>query len=84
MSRQEAALRSNARHEGATKGILVTTSHYGRDSRAFSSDKPITLINGNQLVYMLEKHGHRVRIDVDEAKAKRIAERATLRADSQQ
>src|SRR5262249_25898800 len=27
--------------EGATKGILVTTSHYGRDSREFAKDKPI-------------------------------------------
>jgi restriction system protein len=58
--------------EGATKGILVTTAHYGRDSRAFVKDKPITLIDGSNLVYLLEEHGHKVRIDVKAARAKRI------------
>jgi restriction system protein len=48
--------------EGATKGILVTTSHYGRDSREFAKDKPITLIDGENLVYMFQKHGHSVHI----------------------
>lgn len=43
--------------EGATKGILVTTSHFGSDSREFAKDKPITLIDGENLVYMLQKHG---------------------------
>jgi restriction system protein len=57
--------------EGATKGILVTTAHYGRDSQSFVKDKPITLIDGSNLVYLLEEHGHKVRIDVDAARAKR-------------
>jgi restriction system protein len=48
--------------EGATKGILVTTSHFGRDSREFAKDKPITLIDGENLVYMLQKHGRNVHI----------------------
>jgi restriction system protein len=48
--------------EGATKGILVTTSHYGRDSREFAKDKPITLIDGENLVYMFQKHGRNVHI----------------------
>jgi len=56
--------------EGATKGILVTTAHYGRDSRSFVKDKPITLIDGSNLVYLLEEHGHKVRIDVAAARAK--------------
>ena len=34
-------------NEGATKGILVTTSNYGRDAHDFAKDKPITLINGS-------------------------------------
>src|SRR5947209_10692880 len=38
--------------EGATKGILVTTSYFGRESREFAKDKPITLIDGPQLVYL--------------------------------
>ena len=54
--------------EGAVKGILVTTAHYGRDAREFVKDKPISLIDGSNLVYLLEQHGHRVRIDIDEAR----------------
>ncbi len=43
--------------EGAVKGILVTTSHFGRDSREFAKDKPISLIDGENLVYMFQQHG---------------------------
>ena len=55
-------------NEGATKGILVTTSDYGPDSYAFASNKPITLLNGNNLLYLLEKHGHHAIIDLKGAK----------------
>jgi restriction system protein len=48
--------------EGAVKGILVTTSYFGRDSREFAKDKPITLLDGENLVYMFQKHGHNVHI----------------------
>jgi restriction system protein len=48
--------------EGATKGILVTTSYYGRDSREFAKDKPMTLIDGENLVHMFQKHGHHLHI----------------------
>jgi restriction system protein len=48
--------------EGATKGILVTTSHFGRDSREFAKDKPITLIDGENLIHMFQKHGRNVHI----------------------
>jgi restriction system protein len=48
--------------EGATKGILVTTSYYGRDSREFAKDKPLTLIDGENLVHMFQKHGRNVQI----------------------
>jgi restriction system protein len=48
--------------EGATKGILVTTSYFGRDSREFAKDKPITLIDGGNLVHMFQKHSHNVYI----------------------
>jgi restriction system protein len=50
--------------EGATKGILVTTSHYGRDSREFAKDKPIMLIDGPNLVHMFQKYGHDVHITI--------------------
>jgi restriction system protein len=55
-------------NEGANKGILVTTSYYGSDAYEFSKGKPIQLIDGNNLLYLLEQHGHKARIDLKEAK----------------
>ena len=55
-------------NEGATKGILVTTSHYGNDAYEFAKGKPITLLDGNNLLSLLEKHGYNARIDIIEAK----------------
>lgn len=55
-------------NEGAAKGILVTTAYFGADSREFVKDKPLTLIDGPRLVYMLEEHGHKVRIDLAQAR----------------
>ncbi len=55
-------------NEGANKGILVTTSDYGSDSYEFAKGKPITLLNGANLLYLLEKHGTRAKIDIKEAK----------------
>jgi restriction system protein len=55
-------------NEGATKGILVTTSDYGKDSYEFAKNKPITLLNGSNLLSLLEKHGHKARINISEAK----------------
>lgn len=45
-------------HEGATKGILVTTSFYGKEAYDFAKDKPITLIDGSALLGMLNKYGY--------------------------
>ena len=53
-------------NEGAVKGILVTTSHYGSDARAFVKDKPITLIDGANLVHMLGEYGYNFRIELKE------------------
>ncbi|WP_196493752.1 restriction endonuclease [Ornithinibacillus caprae] len=55
-------------NEGATKGILVSTADYGPDAYSFAKDKPLTLINGNNLLHLLQKHGHRAKIDLKEAK----------------
>lgn len=55
-------------NEGATKGILVTTADYGPDAYDFVKNKPLTLMNGANLLYLLEKHGHQARIDLAEAK----------------
>lgn len=55
-------------NEGATKGILVTTSDYGPDAYAFAKGKPLTLLNGSNLLHLLQKYGHRAKIDLKEAK----------------
>lgn len=55
-------------NEGANKGILVTTSNYGNDAYSFVQDKPLTLLNGANLLYLMEKHGYKARIDLKEAK----------------
>jgi restriction system protein len=53
-------------NEGAGKGILVTTSHFGATALEFSKDKPITLLDGANLLHLLQNHGHNLRIDVSE------------------
>lgn len=55
-------------NEGAMKGILVTTTDYGPDAYKFAQDKPLTLLNGGNLLHLLEKHGHKAKIDIREAK----------------
>lgn len=55
-------------NEGATKGILVTTSNYGNDAYNFAQGKPITLMNGANLLYLMEKHGYKAHIDIKAAK----------------
>jgi restriction system protein len=60
-------------NEGASKGILVTTSDFGPESYAFANNKPIVLISGSNLLHLLEKHGHSAHIDLREAK-KRLAD----------
>ncbi len=55
-------------NEGATKGILVTTSDYGPDAYEFVRNKPLTLMNGSNLLYLLENHGRKFKIDLQEAK----------------
>jgi restriction system protein len=66
-------------NEGATKGILVTTSNYGNDSYKFAKGKPLTLLNGSNLLSLLEKHGHKARINIAEAKKIFNAEQAELK-----
>ncbi len=55
-------------NEGATKGILVSTADYGPDAYEFAKGKPLTLLNGSNLLHLLEKHGHHAKIDLREAK----------------
>ena len=53
-------------NEGAGKGILVTTSHFGPSASEFAKDKPITLVDGANLLHLMHNHGHRIRIDLTE------------------
>ena len=51
-------------NEGASKGILVTTSGYGKASAEFAAGKPIELFDGANLLYLLETHaGIKARIE---------------------
>jgi restriction system protein len=43
-------------NEGANKGILVTTSSYGADAYNFCKDKPVELIDGGGLLFLLREH----------------------------
>lgn len=47
---------------GANKGVLVTTSGFGRSSYVFVSGKPMTLVSGTDLVALLHQYGLRGRL----------------------
>lgn len=43
-------------NEGASKGILVTTSGFGTASFEFAKEKPLELLSGSHLLYLLATH----------------------------
>jgi restriction system protein len=43
-------------NEGASKGILVTTSGYGKAAFEFAQGKPLELLSGVNLLYLLSEH----------------------------
>jgi restriction system protein len=54
-------------NEGASKGILVTTSGYGKAAFDFANGKPLELLEGSHLLYLLEQHaGIKAKIVVPE------------------
>ena len=54
-------------NEGASKGILVTTSGYGKSSFEFAAGKPLELLSGTHLLYLLATHaGIEARIEPPE------------------
>jgi restriction system protein len=55
-------------NEGAIEGILVSTADYGPEAYEFAKGKPLILLNGSNLLSLLEKHGHKAQIDLQEAK----------------
>lgn len=44
-------------NEGASKGILVTTSGYGKAAFDFARGKPLELLDGRNLLHLLSEHG---------------------------
>jgi HJR/Mrr/RecB family endonuclease len=55
-------------NEGANRGILITTASYGPDAYEFAKDKPLSLVDGQNLLVMLQKHGKKFKIDLEEAR----------------
>lgn len=53
-------------NEGASKGIIVATSSYGPDAYEFSKDKPLELIDGGGLLYLLDQVGVKAKIIMPE------------------
>ena len=55
-------------NEGASKGILVTTSGYGKASYEFADGKPLELLSGSNLLYLLKEHaGIEAKIQIPES-----------------
>ena len=55
-------------NEGANRGVIVTTSGFGKASNDFAKGKPLELIDGGGLLYLLAEHaGIEARIVVPEA-----------------
>jgi restriction system protein len=58
-------------HEGATLGIMITTSGYGPGSVEFANGKPLHLIDGTGLLSICQEHGIPARIlDLGKRKSK--------------
>jgi Restriction endonuclease len=55
-------------NEGANRGILITTSSYGPDAYEFAKNKPLSLVDGPNLLLMLQRHGKKFRLDLAEAR----------------
>jgi restriction system protein len=43
-------------NEGASKGILITTSGYGQAAFEFANEKPLELLSGRHLLHLLKEH----------------------------
>jgi restriction system protein len=51
-------LYGTVQNEGASKGILVTTSGFGRASFEFADRKPLELLDGSNLLYLFATHAN--------------------------
>ncbi len=52
--------------EGAMKGILISNSSFAQEALAFAKHKPLALLNGTDLLNLLEKHRYSFSIDYHE------------------
>jgi len=58
-------LYGTVQNEGASKGILVTTSGYGKAAFDVARGKPLELLSGSNLLYLLKEHaGTEAQIEV--------------------
>jgi hypothetical protein len=55
-----------------------TVSTYGSDAYAFANNEPVTLLNGAELLGLLEKHGYKFRINLAEARQLKVATHSNL------
>ena len=55
-------------NEGANRGILITTASFGPEAYEFAKDKPISLVDGANLLNILQKQNLDFRIDLEEAR----------------
>jgi restriction system protein len=54
-------------NEGASKGILVTTGGFGKASFEFADGKPLELLSGSNLLYLLGQNtGIEAKIEMPE------------------
>ena len=63
-------LHGQMKDEGAKLGLLVTTADFGAQAVKFAANKPINLINGNNLLYLMNKFGITAHIDIASARKK--------------
>ncbi len=51
-------------NEGASKGILITTSGFGKASFEFAEGKPLELLSGSNLLHLLAEAGTEAKIEM--------------------
>jgi restriction system protein len=54
-------------HEGAIKGVITSTADFTPEAYEFARNKPLSLLNGSNLLTLFEKHGYKLRINLREA-----------------
>lgn len=53
-------------NEGASKGILITTSGFGKASFEFAEGKPLELLSGSHLLHLLAEAGTEAKTEMPE------------------